>query len=429
MGIAIENIYKRYRESGLVSTDTRKITPGSMFFALKGDKFDANEFAADALDKGASWAVIDNEKFRKDDRYIVVENVLETLQELARHHRDQLRIPVVALTGSNGKTTTKELTHAVLATKYQTLATKGNLNNHIGVPLTVLSIDASVQIAVVEMGANHPGEISMLCEIANPTHGFITNIGKAHIGTFGGYENIIKAKSELYQHLLSNNGVVFVNSGNPLLKDLSSSFENRVFFPGAGDFYHARLIAADPFVKIVADNGEEVQTQLIGAYNFENIACALCVGKYFGVDAKAANQAVSAYLPGNMRSQIVRKGSNTIILDAYNANPSSMQAAIENLAGMRASQKALILGDMFELEGEADKEHRAIGRLIRERGFGNVYLCGHLFKAALQEIPYAKYFVTKDELIQELKQFPLTNATVLVKASRGIGLEAVVDFL
>ena len=429
MSIAIENIYRRYLESGLVSTDTRKITPGSMFFALKGDKFDANEFAAEALEKGASWAVIDNEKFRKDDRYIVVKNVLETLQKLARHHRDRLPIPVVALTGSNGKTTTKELTHAVMATKYKTLATKGNLNNHIGVPLTVLSIDASVEIAVVEMGANHPGEISMLCDIANPTHGFITNIGKAHIGTFGGYENIIKAKSELYQHLLSNNGVVFVNSANALLRDLSKSFEKRIFFPAAGDFYHATLVGADPFVKIMADNGEEVETQLIGAYNFENIACALCVGKYFGVDANAANQAVSAYSPGNMRSQVIRKGTNTVILDAYNANPSSMQAAIENLAGMRASEKALILGDMFELEGEADKEHRAIGRLIREYGFSNVYLCGHLFKAALHEIPYAKYFVTKDELIRELKQFPLTNATVLVKASRGIGLEAVVEFL
>lgn len=429
MSIAIENIYKRYLESGLVSTDTRKITPGSMFFALKGDKFDANEFAADALEKGASWAVIDNERFGKDDRYIVVENVLETLQKLARHHRDQLRIPVVALTGSNGKTTTKELTHSVLATKYKTLATKGNLNNHIGVPLTVLSIDGSVEIAVVEMGANHVEEISMLCDIANPTHGFITNIGKAHIGTFGGYENIIKGKSELYQHLLSNNGVVFVNSGNALLKELSNAFQNRVFFPAAGEFYHARLVGADPFVKIVADNGEEIETQLTGAYNFENIACALCVGKYFGVEAKAANQAVSAYSPGNMRSQVVRKGTNTIILDAYNANPSSMQAAIENLAGIRASDKALILGDMFELEDEADKEHRAIGTLIRERGFSKVYLCGNLFKAALHEIPYAKYFVTKEDLIRELKQFPLTNATVLVKASRGIGLEAVVEFL
>ncbi len=429
MSSEMENLYRRYCDTGLVSTDTRKITPGSMFFALRGDKFDANEFATEALDKGASWAVIDDEKFRKDERYIVVEDVLQTLQKLARHHRDQLSIPVVALTGSNGKTTTKELTSAVLATKYKTLATKGNLNNHIGVPLTLLSIDRSVEIAVVEMGANHRGEISILCEIANPTHGFITNIGKAHIGTFGGYENIIKAKSELYQHLLATNGVVFVNSANPLLKDLSRPFANRVFFPSAGDFYHARLVGADPFVRIAADNGEEVQTQLIGAYNFENIACALCVGKYFGVDPKAAHQALSAYSPGNMISQVVRKGSNTIILDAYNANPSSMQAAIENLAGMKSQDKVLILGDMFELEGEADKEHRAIGRLIRDCGFGNVYLCGNLFKAALHEIPYAKYFVTKDDLIRELKQFPVSNATVLVKASRGIGLETVVEYL
>ena len=429
MGIGIEDLYRRYSESGLVSTDTRKITPGSLFFALRGDKFNANEFAAEALQKGASWAVIDEVKFKKDDRYILVENVLETLQKLARHHRDQLQIPVVALTGSNGKTTTKELTHAVLATKYKTLATKGNLNNHIGVPLTVLSIDHSVEVAVVEMGANHIGEISMLCEIANPTHGFITNIGKAHIGTFGGYENIIKAKSELYQHLLANNGVVFVNSASALLMDLSKSFTNRIFFPAPGDYYQATLRGADPFVRISADNGDEVHTQLIGAYNFENVACALCVGKYFGVDPKAANEAVSGYAPGNMRSQIVKKGTNAIILDAYNANPSSMQAAIENLAGMKAADKVLILGDMFELEGEADKEHKAIGRLIRECGFGNVYLCGNLFKAALHEIPYAKYFVSKDDLIRELKQFPISNSTILVKASRGIGLETIVEFL
>lgn len=425
----IENLYARYRQSGIVSTDTRNITQGSVFFALKGDKFNANEFAAQALEKGASAAVIDEEKYQKDDRYILVEDVLHTLQRLARYHRDQLQIPVIALTGSNGKTTTKELTNAVLSRKYRTLATRGNLNNHIGVPLTLLSIDSSVEIAVVEMGANHPGEIALLCEIANPTHGFITNIGKAHIGTFGGYENIVKAKSELYQHLLANDGVVFVNSQNPVLTELAASFRSPVFYPGENDFYHASLDTADPYVAIKADNGEVVQTRLIGSYNFENVACALCVGKYFGVDPTDANGAVSEYSPGNMRSQVVKTTNNTVILDAYNANPSSMQAAIENLSLMKADKKALILGDMFELEGEAPKEHQGIGKLIREKGFTNIYLCGTLFKAALHEIPFAKYFERKEDLVSELKQFPLKDTTVLVKASRGIGLETVVEHL
>jgi len=429
MNTVIENLYTRFSETGVVSTDTRKITHGSVFFALKGDKFNANEFAAEALEKGASLAVIDEEKFRKGDRYLLVENVLNTLQQLARHHRDQLKIPVIALTGSNGKTTSKELANAVLLKKFKTLATRGNLNNHIGVPLTILSIDPSVELAVVEMGANHLGEIALLCQIANPTHGFITNIGKAHIGTFGGFENIVRAKSELYEHLLSNKGVVFVNSLNSVLVELAKPFDHPVYYPARGDFYHAEMISADPLVKIEADNGEEVQTQLIGSYNFENIACALCLGKFFGVDPHLANRAVAAYSPANMRSQQMQRGTNTIILDAYNANPSSMKAAIESMASMKAENKVLILGDMFELETEADREHREIGKIIREKGFRNIYLCGSLFKAALHEIPYAKYFVRKEELIQELKQFPVTGAVVLVKASRGIGLETIVEFL
>jgi UDP-N-acetylmuramoyl-tripeptide--D-alanyl-D-alanine ligase len=425
----IENLYARFAESGVVSTDTRKIIPGSLFFALKGDKFNANEFADEALQKGARYVVIDEQEHKKSERHILVDSVLETLQQLARFHRDQLNIPVIALTGSNGKTTTKELANAVLSKKYNVFATKGNLNNHIGVPLTILGIDPSAEIAVVEMGANHVGEIALLSQIANPTHGFITNIGKAHIGTFGGFENIVRGKAELFEHLRANNGVPFINSLNPLLADLGKKFARPVFYPAKGDYYHAEFVSADPMVTIRADNGAQVETQLIGGYNFENIAAALCVGKYFGVDAQEANKAVASYVPGNMRSQVLHKGSNTIILDAYNANPSSMQAAIENLAAMRSANKVLILGDMFELEGEADKEHQAIGKLIRETGVSNVYLCGNLIKAALREMPTARYFVKKEELITELKQFPIKNATVLVKASRGIGLETIVDFL
>ncbi|MEO5601727.1 MAG: UDP-N-acetylmuramoyl-tripeptide--D-alanyl-D-alanine ligase [Cyclobacteriaceae bacterium] len=429
MNSEIQNLYTRYTKRGIISTDTRKILPGSIFFALKGEKFNANEFADEALEKGAGYVVIDEARFKKTDRHLLVSNVLETLQGLARYHREQLKIPVIALTGSNGKTTSKELANAVLSKKFRTYATKGNLNNHIGVPLTILAIDKSIEIAVVEMGANHVGEIARLCRIANPTHGFITNIGKAHIGTFGGYENIIRGKSELYQHLLAHNGTVFVNSQNPLLVNLVKSFSHPVYYPAEGDYYRAELIHADPMVSVQTDGGQTLQTQLIGGYNFENIAAALCIGKYFGVDSKGANQAIAEYVPGNMRSQILRKGNNTIILDAYNANPSSMQAAIESLAAMRAENKVLILGDMFELEDEADKEHGAIGKLIREKGFTSVYLCGHLFKAALRELPKAKYFVKKDELILELKQFPISNATILVKASRGISLETIVEFL
>jgi UDP-N-acetylmuramoyl-tripeptide--D-alanyl-D-alanine ligase len=425
----IERLYQRYNTTKKISTDTRQITPGSIFFALKGDKFNANEFAEEALGKGASFAVIDEERYKKDDRYIFVSDVLQTLQKLARYHRDQLKIPVIGLTGSNGKTTSKELINAVLGKKYKTYATKGNLNNHIGVPLTILSIDSSVELAVVEMGANHLGEIALLCSIANPTHGFITNIGKAHIGTFGGFENIIQGKSELFQHLLTTGGDVFINTQNPILATIAKRFAKPIFYPGQQDYYHAELINADPMVSVKAENGEVIHTQLIGGYNFENIAAALCIGKYFGVDANLANQAITEYTPGNMRSQVVKKGSNTIILDAYNANPSSMQAAIENLAAMQTPKKVLILGDMFELEGEADKEHRAIGQLIKEKGFEDVYLCGSLFKAALREIPSAKYFVKKEELIIELQQYPIQHATILIKASRGIGLETIVEYL
>jgi UDP-N-acetylmuramoyl-tripeptide--D-alanyl-D-alanine ligase len=425
----IQKLYERYTVSRKVSTDTRQIAPGALFFALKGDKFNANEFADEALARGASDVVIDEAKYKKSDRHILVPDVLEALQKLARYHRDQLQIPVIGLTGSNGKTTSKELVHAVLSKKFKTYATRGNLNNHIGVPLTLLAIDPSVEVAVVEMGANHLGEIALLCSIANPTHGFITNIGKAHIGTFGGYENIIRGKSELYQHLITTGGKVFINSQNPVLANMAKRFADPVFYPAAGDYYHAELIQADPMVHVKADNGAVIHTNLIGGYNFENIAAALCIGKYFGVEASAANRAVAEYVPGNMRSQVVKKGTNTIILDAYNANPSSMQAAIENLAAMNAPNKVVMLGDMFELEGEADKEHQFIGRLLKEKGLTSVYLCGSLFKAALHEIPGAKYFPKKEQLIEELKQYPIQNATILVKASRGIGLETVVEFL
>lgn len=425
----IEDLYDAYSSSQGISTDTRSITPRSVFFALKGPRFNANEFAKQALDKGAAFAVVDDAAYATDPRIFVVEDGLKALQDLARFHRSKLNIPVLALTGSNGKTTSKELVSAVLAQKFTTHATKGNLNNHIGVPLTILSIDSHVELAVVEMGANHVGEIASLCSIAMPTHGFITNIGKAHIGTFGGFENIIKGKTELFDHLQKAQGVVFANSGNEILKKKAGQLKNVVWYPGEGDYYRCKLVSSDPMLLVEAENGERVQTQLTGAYNFENVAAALCIGKYFGVDPAKANAAIAAYAPSNMRSQVVKSHSNTIILDAYNANPSSMAAAIENLAAMKADKKVLILGDMFELEEEADKEHRAIAKLLKERGFRDVYLCGSLFGRVLDEVPFARHFEKKDALLAQLKSQPIQGATILVKASRGIGLESVVEFL
>ena len=425
----IKNLYNKFLESGKISTDTRKITRGSVFFSLRGEKYNANEFASVAIEKGAAHAVVDEPKWVKDDRYILVANVLEALQQLARYHRDQLKIPVLALTGSNGKTTTKELVRAVLSKKYKVLATAGNLNNHIGVPLTILSVDSSIEIAVIEMGANHVGEIAKLCEIANPTHGFITNIGKAHIGTFGGFENIIRGKSELYQHLISNGGTVWINSANPILANMSKRFKSPYLYPGKGDYYHCELTSADPFIKLRTEDHMEIQTQLIGEYNFENVAVALCIGKFFQVDTLEAKQAIENYTPDNMRSQVIKKGTNTIILDAYNANPSSMEAALSSLGNMKAAKKVAILGDMYELENESEAEHQKIADWVSINKIDEALLCGELIKSAARVGEPLKHFDTKDELFRFLKSNPIRDATILVKASRGMALESVVEYL
>ncbi|MEJ0054231.1 MAG: UDP-N-acetylmuramoyl-tripeptide--D-alanyl-D-alanine ligase [Bacteroidota bacterium] len=425
----IHELYQKYLESGKVSTDTRQITSGSVFFALKGPAFNANEFAAEALSKGASYAVVDEKKFVVSDRYVLVEDGLSALQMLAKYHRRQLKIPFIGLTGSNGKTTSKELLNGVLSKKFKTYATKGNLNNHIGVPLTVLSVDKTHEIAVIEMGANHLQEIAFLSDIADPTHGFITNIGRAHIGTFGGFENIVRGKSELFQHLLNNNGTAFINSRNPLLENMAKRFKNPILYPAKGDYYHCEFLGVEPFVTVQVETGEKITTQLIGAYNFENIAAALCIGKYFGVPAADANAAIAEYVPGNMRSQVIKKDGNTILLDAYNANPSSMEAAINNLAGMTAKRKVAILGDMYELEDEAEVEHGTVGKILKEKGITEAYLCGPLMGAARVTFPEAKFFSSREELIKELKANPIHDALILIKASRGMAMERVLEFI
>jgi len=422
----IAGLYQKYLETGKVSTDTRQITPGSVFFALKGPSFNGNQFAVEALAKGASLAIVDEAVYATDPRCVRVPDALTALQELARHHRQHLKIPVIGLTGSNGKTTSKELVAAVLSTKFRTFATRGNLNNHIGVPVTVLSLTASHEMAVVEMGANHLGEIEHLCSICQPTHGFITNIGKAHIGTFGGFDNIVRGKSELYHYLLQAGGKVFINSQNPILANMAKRFKDPVLYPASGNYYYSEPLGGEHFLTVRAENGERIQTQLVGAYNFENVAVALTIGKFFGVDARQANAAIAAYVPGNMRSQIVRKGTNTIILDAYNANPTSMEAAIENLARMKELRKVAILGDMYELADEAEQEHALLGTLLKEKKV-EAWLCGPLMAAAQKTFPQGRFFATKADLIRELVSHPIRNAVILVKASRGMALEEVVE--
>ncbi|MEJ2003522.1 MAG: UDP-N-acetylmuramoyl-tripeptide--D-alanyl-D-alanine ligase, partial [Cyclobacteriaceae bacterium] len=391
--------------------------------------YDANAFADQAIEKGASIAVIDNPSYARDDRYMVVKDTLETLQELARHHRKQLSIPIIGLTGSNGKTTTKELIHAVLSKKYRTLATEGNLNNHIGVPLTLLRISKEHEMAIIEMGANHQGEIANLCEIALPDHGMITNIGKAHIEGFGGFEGVIKGKSELYQHLINSDGVVWINSNNPILSNMAKRFRQPLFYPNKGDFFHCELIDADPALVLHTESGNTVKTHLIGTYNFENIAAALCIGKYFQVPSGAAEKAVEEYIPENNRSQIIKRNNKTIILDAYNANPTSMSSALDNLRAMPGSRKSVILGDMKELGADSEMEHREIGKLLTNLGLENIFLFGEEMAAAADACTSAIHFTDKEELREKLKMTNLEDQLILIKGSRSMGLEKVLDSL
>jgi UDP-N-acetylmuramoyl-tripeptide--D-alanyl-D-alanine ligase len=429
MHVSLEQLYTLFLENRIISTDSRQILPGSLFFALKGDNFDGNKFAAGAVEKGASYAVIDDEKFEGKNT-LLVPDVLDTLQKLARFHRRKHNIPVIAITGSNGKTTTKELITKVLSRKYNTTATRGNLNNHIGVPITLLEISQKTQIAVIEMGANHQGEIAQLCSIAEPTHGMITNIGRAHLGGFGGYEGVIKAKTELYKWLLHSGGEAFVNAGNNLLMEHSAGIKRTLYGSREGVF--ARGYAAENSEMLVIDwisnQGKiEIKTDLVGNYNFENAMAAICAGMYFNVPEDEIRSAISEYSPSNSRSQLLSTDRNSIILDAYNANPTSMMAAIENFSQTKASNKMLILGDMLELGDESLAEHRAIVSLIEDSGISNVVLVGNDFTRAANE--KFKCFGTSDEAYDWLLTQKINAFTILVKGSRGIKMERVVDAL
>ena len=427
--VSTEQLYEKFLQCGQVSTDTRNIAEGSLFFALRGDRFNANQFARQALEKGAAFAVIDEAEYQVDDRCLLVDDVLRQLQQLAHHHRRALNIPVIGVNGTNGKTTTKELLHAVLSMKYRTLATRGNLNNHIGVPLTLLQLTEATEIAIIELGANHVGEIGALCQIAHPTHGLTTNIGKAHMEGFGGLAGAIRGESEQYDYLLKTGGVVFINSQDKLLSNMGKRFEQPYYYPAASDYFHCTLVSADPYVVYQLSEGDPVETQLVGAYNFENIAAALCIGQFFSVPLSEANEAIRSYQPANKRSQVVRQGSNIIILDAYNANPDSMQAAIHNLEAMQAAQKAVILGDMYELGEDTEVEHRAIGTLLASGGIQRVLLCGELMQAAHRVCPGSHHFPGKAALEKYLQSHPITDSTVLMKGSRGMAMETLVEVL
>jgi UDP-N-acetylmuramoyl-tripeptide--D-alanyl-D-alanine ligase len=425
----IEKIYSFYQQSTGVSTDTRSIEKGNIFFALKGPNFNANKFAARALENGALVAVIDDKNYEIPGKTILVEDTLAALQQMATHHRLQLSIPFLGITGSNGKTTTKELIYSVLQTQFKVVATQGNLNNHIGVPLTLLSINDDTEIAVIEMGANRVGDIKALCEIARPTHGLITNIGRAHIGLFGGFEGVIRGKSELYDFLLKNDGTVFINQNQSILANMGKRFKGPLYYPNETNFYHCTLIAADPFVRLMTEEGVELKTQLIGHYNFDNIATALCIGKFFKVDPEKSLRAVKNYLPQNNRSQVIEKNNNTLILDAYNANPSSMSAALENFRSMKGDKTLVILGDMFELGNDSEHEHRQIGKLVREYGFDDKIFCGMHMKMAHEECPDSKWFEDSNELITFLKNQQYHGYQILIKGSRGMTLEKILEFI
>jgi len=427
--ISQQKLYEKFLDSSGVSTDTRKITPDCIFFALTGEHFDGNKFAKEAIASGAKYVVVDNPEVVVGEKFLLVADVLTALQELATYHRQTLNIPIIGLTGSNGKTTTKELIREVLSKKFTVIATEGNLNNHIGVPLSLLRITNETELGVIEMGANHIGEIAALCAIARPTHGLITNIGKAHLEGFGSFEGVLRAKSELYNYLIQHDGVVFVNSDDEVLTNMSKRIKDPVFFNNPGDFYECRLIAANPYVHLETENGNEVKTNLIGTYNFKNMAAALCIGKYFKVDAVAANDAIANYIPQNNRSQIINTDTNQIILDAYNANPVSMKAELETINVMDHPNKVVILGDMFELGDDSALEHERIVKATADMQLAKTIFCGVASDRAASNFAGSISFATKEELAAYLGNNPIKNSLVLIKASRGMGLETLVDKL
>ena len=429
------NLYSVFQKYPIICTDSRQASSDSIFFALRGENFDANTFAAKALENGCKFAVIDDEKYATDERYIVVENVLTALQDLARFHRQQMKAIVIGITGTNGKTTTKELVAAVLKEKYEVIYTQGNLNNHIGVPLTLLKIKAEHEFAIVEMGANHIGEIKTLAEIACPDYGIITNVGKAHLEGFGSFEGVMKTKAELYDFILKKGKGIFLNSDNENLMQMARNLvlttkEREVIFYSLIDTADVRgkIISCSPFLEMEITTNRKISvcSSLIGSYNAENILAAVAIGNYFGVETEKIKTGIENYKPTNNRSQFVETEYNKLVVDAYNANPSSMSFAVSNFAEINAENKTLILGDMLELGEQSLMEHQEIVELIEKLNFTNVFLIGKNFGEAKNTF---KCFENVDELEKHLLTNKITENYVLIKGSRGMKLEKIIKLL
>jgi UDP-N-acetylmuramoyl-tripeptide--D-alanyl-D-alanine ligase len=425
----INELYKIYLTHPIICTDTRKIIKNSIYFALKGDNFNGNLFAMQAIEQGCAFAIVDEETTGKSNFIIKVDNVLETLQALANHHRKNLSIPIIAITGSNGKTTNKELIHAVLSKKYKTLATKGNLNNHIGVPLTLLNIDKECEIAIVEMGANHQKEIELLCKIAEPDFGLITNIGKAHLEGFGGLEGVKKGKKELYDFIKAKNGTIFINDDDTVLLSLAAGMNKISFGKNPQNYVSGSIESSSHFLNFKWKhklNDSLVLTHLIGDYNFQNMLAAATIGCYFGVGEVAISSALSDYMPDNNRSQALKTEKNSLIMDAYNANPSSMNAALSNFYKLEAKNKLFILGDMLEMGDESFAEHKAIIELTKKLLLNGIFVGKEFAKVGDKTIAVFEN-VTEAKLYLQSKN--IEHNTILIKGSRGIKLELVKDVL
>lgn len=426
--MSIESLYTLFQQYPLVETDTRQLKPGCLFFALRGEHFNGNQFAKQALAAGAAAAIIDDASAYVDERTIVVENTLTTLQQLAKFHRQQFNIPFIAITGSNGKTTSKELVHAVLSSTYRTYTTQGNLNNHIGIPLTILRIQKDAEIAVIEMGANHQKEIAGYCTYTLPTHGIITNCGKAHLEGFGGVEGVRKGKGELFDFIRANQGTIFLNQDLDYLLPMSKGISNVVTYGTTAAETMGTIKSAAPFLEVAIQSTERlsdnftIQTQLVGEYNLANVLLAVSVGRHFAIDAAKIKPAIENYQPTNSRSQLIKRGTNTIILDAYNANPSSMQVAIQNFSKLEAGQKVLLLGSMAELGEQSQEEHQQLVKLIQSYPWKAVVLVGDGFSEIAH--PYNQ-FKNSSEAAEWFRAGQFTNTHFLIKGSRSMKMETI----
>ena len=427
--MSIIDLYDLFIHNPQITTDSRNCPKGSIFFALKGDKFDGNQYAGKALASGCVYAVIDNPDYYIGERTILVDNVLKTLQQLAHHHRKVLGLPIIGITGTNGKTTTKELLAAVLSTKFNLLYTEGNFNNHIGVPLTLLRLTHDHEMAVIEMGASHPGDIKELVDIVHPNYGIITNVGRAHLEGFGSFEGVIRTKGELYDYIRRSKGKIFIKKENEYLQSIAKGIEQITYGNGDDAFASGQVVSCDPFLVFNwKQQGKlhTVETHMIGSYNLDNVLAAVAVGRFFKIPAERISRAIAAYEPTNNRSQFNKTDNNELIIDAYNANPSSMKVALDNFITMPVQPKAIILGDMRELGPTSDELHAEVVEQIKKGQFDKVFLCGeHFSKVGKEFSPFA----TTEAMVEELRKQPLKGYHILIKGSHSMGLEKLADIL